>query len=1355
MAPADGLQTDVAWLYDHLPCAHNALWQRGHWRLENGQAGELITELDLWMEAIHATPGSWSLLGAQAPALTEGMRQLLLASATFAARLHRRDEFYTYLQAACRSYHRAWSSTVLPELEPVPFDFREWPAETVPERCLALFERCWSGLTTAVATLRSALAELIPGLLPDPTHVIHLPVLFAAGVGEVKTLHLEWFHLPGRSGRWFFADPVGLGSATMDLAFRDGLEAAWSYAGHRFDDGSWVRWRIEPLKGGADGWLGGGSAGGAFAAALQGLADRSVFDRVGLTATVQSDGTLGSVDKIRAKVQEGYAKGLRVFVLSQKDADIEKPYLEQECPGIRIIGVRQVEQALPHLTGLMEDLIGTGQPIVAGGPPRTRGYLVALADELSRMWWPCPREGLEFFRDLHIQVRVSSERRDPAKELEHERLRRTGSPIGDERDDNGDDRRRQRAYQHAADEARFEGQTPNQLPIAWHEEKAPGRSARTRFPWAILLGDPGIGKTTLLRYEGWLMAQEQITSLRAGKIGIADVVLPVSLRLAELPGFVKEPRRIEAVVRLVRGRLEITETMAELLRRTLRDGRVVLLLDGLDEVPGDAVYDELVTWLRAWAINHRPRGLYLTSRLVGYRGNPVAGIGARQAAELELVALARPEIERFVRAYFGELTDPQSGTRLGDELGRQLVQTPTILGLAQTPLLVTLICVAFAYAGPGAVRLKMPATRCDLYDRCLMGLLGRWPHARRTEQTGYIPQSTLSETLRLRRMRDLLSELAWNLSASDPEHTLFSATELEQALDQDNTQPVVKALGWTIDQTLDELTQTRGVLMQVGLGENARYLFLHRTFQEYLLAWSLARRADWSSISLAHIYHRAWPEILVLLGGVSEQREREANEQAGEQSRLFVSALLRENAQDLLCRPALLAARVMSEAPSIPIGWRRGLSELLVGVRCYRTSVLSLLLFGLDESLIALGAEASRVFAAMLRDQDGEVRRVATQTVKELLSRRAEVGLSLINALQADENTSVREAADDILQSLSSQHEVNLWITRNTRTLGGNASYARSNWNQLVSYVKRKIPDPILGAAAVEALSSLDQPNQQILTLLTDALHYYIDRDVRMAAAWSLGRLGQGRPEVVASLTDVLKDNDGIIRGEVIEALVNLGRAGADVAKTLMSALSDRHEYVRSKAAYGLGVVYCSCPEAIPALTSVLQDENEDDPRRAAAIALGHLGRSNPGVEKVLTSALYTHDDRHFAVCEGAVWGLAYLGQSTPAIVDALITTYNRTTISNIIQAVAAAFYRLEVPAAPSRFHAGNREAHTRVQGVIQAILSGTGIESNRGRSFDFRRAWEYFRVSYRQNDDGSVTVLDDFGLSESSVQRA
>ena len=398
-------------------------------------------------------------------------------------------------------------------------------------------------------------------------------------------------------------------------------------------------------------------------------------------------------------------------------------------------------------------------------------YLRAVAANLARspFPWPLPHDGMDFFRDLHVQVRVGPRRRNSLEDRDRERRRLTGMATFDDRFEG----RQTGAYRPAADKTRFP-RGSSDPPLPWFDETT-ARTARDVHPWAVLLGDPGMGKTTLLRYEGWLVANEALSALEDGSARPEDFVMPIYARLADLadqadhdvPGLLAR-----AGVDAGRG----SGTPASVLRgwvlEKLKDGRVIVLLDALDEL-SDQDHDRVMRRLVRWVGDHRPQGLYITSRPAGYRRIPPE-LRDGVKPELELVAFTPAEVRRYVRGILGAKS-PESAA-----LWAQLQVSPGLLGLAEIPLMLTLICLVFAEEDPGRSPV-LPGTRGELLAHCLDGLLGRWQYIR---ERGYDPEMSPEEEVELRGKRDLLAEIAWELSGQDPENTLFTAVDFDRAFER-------------------------------------------------------------------------------------------------------------------------------------------------------------------------------------------------------------------------------------------------------------------------------------------------------------------------------------------------------------------------------------------------------------------------------------------------------------------------------------------------------------------------------------------------------------------------------------------
>jgi HEAT repeat protein len=107
------------------------------------------------------------------------------------------------------------------------------------------------------------------------------------------------------------------------------------------------------------------------------------------------------------------------------------------------------------------------------------------------------------------------------------------------------------------------------------------------------------------------------------------------------------------------------------------------------------------------------------------------------------------------------------------------------------------------------------------------------------------------------------------------------------------------------------------------------------------------------------------------------------------------------------------------------------------------------------------------------------------------------------------------------------------------------------------------------------------------------------DSDVRSRVAYALGEIRSEAKDAVSALISALKDEDRIASHSAADAL---GKIGKDAVPALIAALQDRDSSVRSGAADALGQIGSEAKDAVPELTKVFLNTNEDREVRYEAI---------------------------------------------------------------------------------------------------------------------------------------------------------
>jgi Sulfatase-modifying factor enzyme 1/NACHT domain len=376
----------------------------------------------------------------------------------------------------------------------------------------------------------------------------------------------------------------------------------------------------------------------------------------------------------------------------------------------------------------------------------------------------------------------------------------------------------------------------------------------------ILLGDPGAGKTTFLKFLALTLATGQGEAIGLGNR--LPVLLPLSAYANALEkGDVPLEKFVGLYYQSDRG---IGLPLDSMLRRSLEQGGVLLLLDGLDEVRDRWRRHLVVDRVRELYALHRKAGnkFVLTSRIVGYREVRPEAEGL---AECTLVDFEDDDIQEFVGKWTVALEKAASGgmqvavweaEREKSELLRAVAVNPGVRSLAANPLLLTILALMKRQG------VALPERRVELYKTYVDTLLKHW---------------NLARSLAGRSGRDLdvvettkvLAPLALWMHQESPGVGLVKEGDLRREVEriyQERGHDDPANSAW---QFLEDVRDHAALLLDKG---GRQYGFIHLTFQEYLAAVAIAQKGQQgpggiADILAAHVEEAPWHEVALLTIG--------------------------------------------------------------------------------------------------------------------------------------------------------------------------------------------------------------------------------------------------------------------------------------------------------------------------------------------------------------------------------------------------------------------------------------------------------------------------------------------------------
>lgn len=376
----------------------------------------------------------------------------------------------------------------------------------------------------------------------------------------------------------------------------------------------------------------------------------------------------------------------------------------------------------------------------------------------------------------------------------------------------------------------------------------------------ILLGDPGAGKTTFLKFLALTLATGQGEAIGLGNR--LPVLLPLAAYANALEkGEVPLEKFIGLYYQNDRG---IGLPLDSMLRRGLEQGGVLLLLDGLDEVRDRGRRHQVVDRVRELYALHRKAGnkLVLTSRIVGYREVRPAAEGL---AECTLVDFEDDDVQEFLGKWTAALEKAAGGgtqvavleaEREKNELLRAVEVNPGVHSLAANPLLLTILALMKRQG------VTLPERRVELYKTYVDTLLKHWNLARSLAGRSGRDLDVVETT-------KILAPLALWMHQVSPGVGLVKEGKLRREVERIYQERGHDDPAGSARRFLEDVCDHAALLLDKG---GRQYGFIHLTFQEYLAAVALAQKAQQGAggiaeILAAHVEEAPWHEVTLLTIG--------------------------------------------------------------------------------------------------------------------------------------------------------------------------------------------------------------------------------------------------------------------------------------------------------------------------------------------------------------------------------------------------------------------------------------------------------------------------------------------------------
>ena len=371
---------------------------------------------------------------------------------------------------------------------------------------------------------------------------------------------------------------------------------------------------------------------------------------------------------------------------------------------------------------------------------------------------------------------------------------------------------------------------------------------------AVVLGDPGAGKSTMVDY------------LVGDALRDETGPLPVHIRLSEITA--DNTYGMWAGVLEVHGGDDVNPDHWTELDEALKADGGLLLFDGLDEVAADAVPRALADIIAAGQTYPKAQVVVTCRSYDYYLTSPERQLPS-EFTKWRLLPFTLDDMLSYVDKWYealGALKFISAADERKRNLQDSLRNSPELEALAATPLLLALMALVHTTEG------ELPSARSVLYHKAVAHLLADTPQWR---------ARFVTETIRLEEMFTIATEVAFEVQSREAESTAgkrfvgLTIREMDDIVSSDLSRRGLDDQDHfrfrnAVDARVRRIIQSNGLLVEQSAGH---FHFAHRSLQEFLAGAYLLNGADYP-LGLQLAGQPNWHEPFVLMAGYGSKEAR-------------------------------------------------------------------------------------------------------------------------------------------------------------------------------------------------------------------------------------------------------------------------------------------------------------------------------------------------------------------------------------------------------------------------------------------------------------------------------------------------